>query len=491
MTLDLARLHSWGQRLAAVLQGGGRLLVAGNGGSAAQAQHLSAELVGRYRDDRPALSAFALHADTSTLTAVSNDYGSEQVYARQVRAHGRPGDILLTLSTSGRSANLAVAVSAARSAGMVTWALTGPAPNPLAEASDAALTVEETDTGAIQECHLVAIHLLCTALDDTIAAQPREQAPAAARPTAARASGAARHGGLVMVGDCLLDRDLAGTVSRVSPEGPVLVVGELVAGCRPGGAGPAALLAARDGYPVTLVTALAQDPAADELRALLRAAGIAIVDLELDGLTPVKTRIRVADRTLLMLDQAQGSPCFGRALSGAGRDALADAKAVLVSDYRRGLTALPELREAISRIVPATPVVWDPHPLGSRPVARVCLVTPNRREAKHFAGGVEGSGLIADIERARVLLAEWEVPRVAVTRGEAGAILVESAATAPLIVNCENVLAPDSCGAGDRFAAAATAKLAEGAVPSEAVAAAVTMASSYVASGGASQSFAG
>jgi len=109
-------LADWGQALAGVLRGGGRLLVAGNGGSAAEAQHLTAELVGKLREDRVPLSALALHAETSSATAIGNDYGFDEVYARQVRAHGRPGDVLLLLSTSGRSRNLLAAAEAAAAA---------------------------------------------------------------------------------------------------------------------------------------------------------------------------------------------------------------------------------------------------------------------------------------------------------------------------------------------------------------------------------------
>src|SRR5215212_5251014 len=119
--------------------GSGRLAVAGNGGSAAEAQHLAAELVGRLRDERTPLSAIALTADSSAVTAISNDYGYDEVFARQVRAHGRPDDVLLAMSTSGRSPNLLTAVRAAADAGLRTWAMTGPAPNPLAEACEEAL----------------------------------------------------------------------------------------------------------------------------------------------------------------------------------------------------------------------------------------------------------------------------------------------------------------------------------------------------------------
>jgi D-sedoheptulose 7-phosphate isomerase len=137
----------------------------GNGGSAAQAQHLTAELVGRYCDDRPAYSALALHAETSSLTAIVNDFGAEAVFARQVEAHGRPGDVLLALSTSGRSANVHAAVSAARAKGLTTWALTGPGPNPVANACQDALCIDAPATATVQEAHLVVVHLLCARFD--------------------------------------------------------------------------------------------------------------------------------------------------------------------------------------------------------------------------------------------------------------------------------------------------------------------------------------
>ncbi|MGW7056851.1 D-sedoheptulose-7-phosphate isomerase [Streptomyces sp. NPDC054887] len=162
---NLGRLAAWGAELAAVLPVGGRLLAAGNGGSAAQAQHLTAELVGRYRQERPAYSAIALHAETSSVTAIGNDYGFDQVYARQVSAHGRPGDILVLLSTSGRSANLITAAVTGRAAGLRVWALTGPGPNPLAEAADEALCVGADSTATVQEAHLVAVHVLCECFD--------------------------------------------------------------------------------------------------------------------------------------------------------------------------------------------------------------------------------------------------------------------------------------------------------------------------------------
>lgn len=163
--LDTDVLDRWGAQLASVLVGGGRLLVAGNGGSAAQAQHLTAELVGRYRDDRPALSALALHAETSSLTAIANDYGWEHGFARQVQAHGRPGDVLLGLSTSGRSANVLAAMTAARAGGLTVWGLTGPPGSPVQSAADECVHVDAPATATVQEVHQVAVHLLCAAVD--------------------------------------------------------------------------------------------------------------------------------------------------------------------------------------------------------------------------------------------------------------------------------------------------------------------------------------
>jgi phosphoheptose isomerase len=168
-----AEIEEWGRRLARCLDGG-RLLVAGNGGSAAEAQHLTAELVGRFEAERRPLSAIVLHGDTSTVTAVCNDYGGDEVFARQVEAHGRPGDVLLVMSTSGRSANLLRAAERARDIDVDVWAMTGPLPNPLSRKADRVVHVDATSTSAIQEGHLVALHAVCAAVDRALAARPSQ-----------------------------------------------------------------------------------------------------------------------------------------------------------------------------------------------------------------------------------------------------------------------------------------------------------------------------
>ena len=177
LAADVDRIDEWGRHLAGVLQGGGRLLAAGNGGSAAQVQHLTSELVGRYRDDRPAFSALALHAETSAVTAIANDYGAAAIFARQVEAHGRPGDVLVAMSTSGSSRNVLAAVDAAARRGMTTWGLTGRGPNPLAACCDDSVCVDAPATATVQEVHQIVVHLLCAAFDVTVGVAPPVPGP--------------------------------------------------------------------------------------------------------------------------------------------------------------------------------------------------------------------------------------------------------------------------------------------------------------------------
>lgn len=162
-------LERWGRRAAGRLLDGGRLLAAGNGGSAAEAQHLAAELVGRFDGDRQPLSAIPLHTDGSSVSAIANDYGAGQVYARQVRAHGRPGDLLVLLSTSGSSPNVLAAADTGHDLGLAVWALTGPAPNPLADRADDVLAVAAPHRATVQELHLVAVHVFTAAVERAVA----------------------------------------------------------------------------------------------------------------------------------------------------------------------------------------------------------------------------------------------------------------------------------------------------------------------------------
>ncbi len=156
------------QALLGSLTGGGKILVCGNGGSAADAQHFAAEFVGRFERERPGLAAIALTTDSSILTAIANDYAYEQVYAKQVQALGQPGDVLIAISTSGNSANVLAAVRAAHERELTVIALTGRGGGALATAladTDVHICVPHERTARIQEVHLLTLHCLCDAVD--------------------------------------------------------------------------------------------------------------------------------------------------------------------------------------------------------------------------------------------------------------------------------------------------------------------------------------
>jgi rfaE bifunctional protein nucleotidyltransferase chain/domain/rfaE bifunctional protein kinase chain/domain len=288
----------------------------------------------------------------------------------------------------------------------------------------------------------------------------------------------------VVVGDTLLDRDLEGRAGRLAPDAPVPVVDDPAERRRPGGAALAATLAARlDGRAVVLVTALAADEAGAALRELLQLAGVEVVDLGLAGSTPEKIRVRADGHSLVRLDRATRPGRVGP-LGPAGRRALAGAGAVLVADYGRGVAAEPGVRAALAGLPSRRPMIWDPHPRGPAPVPGARLATPNRAEAAGFAPEVEGDGLTAMTARARLLAERWGAAGVAVTLGARGALLVEGAG-APLVIPATPARGGDPCGAGDRFATTAAGLLADGALPSEAVAGAVTAATAFVTAGGA------
>jgi D-sedoheptulose 7-phosphate isomerase len=161
-----ARLLDVGGRMAESLLAGGRVLAFGNGGSASDAQHFVAELVGRFRRERAGLSAIALTTDPSVVTAVGNDMGFAAVFRRQVEAHGRPGDVALGISTSGRSPNVVEALRAARQRGLVTVGLTGNGGGDMAGLVHYLIDVPHPDTQRIQEVHAMVLHLLCEVVEE-------------------------------------------------------------------------------------------------------------------------------------------------------------------------------------------------------------------------------------------------------------------------------------------------------------------------------------
>jgi D-beta-D-heptose 7-phosphate kinase / D-beta-D-heptose 1-phosphate adenosyltransferase len=288
---------------------------------------------------------------------------------------------------------------------------------------------------------------------------------------------------LVVVGDALLDRDVDGSVGRLAPDAPVPVVDQTAVRVRPGGAGLAAALAVADGRPVTLVTALASDPAAEELRGALDAAGVDIVDLALDGTTPEKIRITTGGRSLLRLDRGGSDVVIGP-MSATAREAIGWAAGILVADYGRGVAAQPSVREALALVAPVVPIVWDPHPNGPPPVPGTRIVTPNLAEAVALEPAPGGRGDDAVAARASALARRWDADHVCVTCGARGAVLAGPRGGGH-VVAAATVTGGDPCGAGDRFASRLAGALADGLDPHGAVTRAVEAATRFVAAGGA------
>lgn len=287
---------------------------------------------------------------------------------------------------------------------------------------------------------------------------------------------------LVVLGDALLDRDVHGSARRLSPDAPTPVLDYEQTVARPGGAALAAALAARDGHrPVTLITALARDDAGGELRDQLERLQVQVVDLGLDGYTPEKIRFFATGHQLLRLDRGSGAGAIG-APTAAARAAIGWADAVLVSDYGRGVAAQSALREALGELPERVAIVWDPHPRGCPPVAGATVATPNRGELEHFTAAFHAADDV--VARAQALRDSWQIGAVCVTRGAQGALLIAGDA-APLAVPTTPAPRGDPCGAGDRFAATLAGCLADRRPLDEAAREAATVASAFVAGGGA------
>ncbi|WP_433544394.1 D-glycero-beta-D-manno-heptose 1-phosphate adenylyltransferase (plasmid) [Streptomyces sp. CA-294286] len=289
---------------------------------------------------------------------------------------------------------------------------------------------------------------------------------------------------LVVVGDVLLDEDVEGTATRLSPDAPAPVVDVTGDRRRPGGAGLAAALAARDGREVTLVTALGDDPASDAVRRAL-SGRVRLVELPLEGSLPVKTRVLASGRPLVRVDRGGGTPGEPDA---AVRDALTGAHAVLVADY--GRRTADAVREDLAALAPRVPLVWDPHPKGDAPVAGARLVTPNAAETRALCpDGSDaqdcGVTLRAYARRGAELAERWQAAGVAVTLGERGVLLTSPGCGTPMLVPPPYRATGDPCGAGDCFAAVTAAALADGALPEEALQRAVAEAAAFVSAGGA------
>ncbi|MEV0164811.1 rfaE bifunctional protein kinase chain/domain/rfaE bifunctional protein nucleotidyltransferase chain/domain [Nonomuraea fuscirosea] len=283
-----------------------------------------------------------------------------------------------------------------------------------------------------------------------------------------------RNGPLVVIGDTLLDVDVEGDAERLCPDAPVPVVAVSAEQARPGGAGLAALLAARDGADVVLITALGDDADGHRLCGLL-SRELDLVGLALRGGTVRKTRVRSGGQTLVRLDTGDGRARPSPTAQAA--EAIAAAGAVLVSDYGRGVARMA--RELLCGT--GVPVVWDPHPLGEQPMPGCALLTPSEAEARAWCR----SGYHGPDQAARHLVRELRAAAVAVTTGERGAALAVGGGALTRVPCPLRAHGRDACGAGDRLAGAVALALLAGASVEEAVTIGVAEASRFVERGGA------
>jgi D-beta-D-heptose 7-phosphate kinase / D-beta-D-heptose 1-phosphate adenosyltransferase len=293
---------------------------------------------------------------------------------------------------------------------------------------------------------------------------------------------------IVVVGDVMLDVDLSGEATRLSPDAPVPVVDVSGVKRRAGGAGLVARMLAEDGWPVTLVTVLGDDDAGRQLGSHL--AGVRLVSGPSGHASPVKTRVRAGSHPVVRFDQGCGkapvpdvSPAMLRAVEKAG--------VIIVADYGRGLAANPQLRDLLARLAGTIPIVWDPHPAGADPVPGVAVVTPNLAEATKAAQALAADspehGLQDQaVQAGRILLEHWQSRAVLVTKGEQGAVLLREGRDAPDAVPAPRVEAGDPCGAGDRLAASLAVHLLAGRDLAEAARLAVHDAADFLANGGVS-----
>lgn len=292
-------------------------------------------------------------------------------------------------------------------------------------------------------------------------------------------------GPVVVLGDALLDCDIDGSVSRYCPDGSAPVFDVAAVRERPGGAGLAAVLAAQAGADVHFVAPVSDDASGNRLAELI-GAHLTLVRLPSAGRTPTKTRIRTPSQHVVRLDD--GGPCPTQdELPAHVRRLLADAAAILVSDYGQGFVSAEPVRRELEAAAARVPLIWDPHPRGG-PVGRgATLVTPNDEEALRLAGAEQTDNLDMRLVHAVAdrLVRHWQADGVAVTLGGRGAFLAFGAG-APMLAPAKQVHEEDSCGAGDCFAANVAVTLARGKAPSDAVVAGVSAASEFVARGGAS-----
>ena len=449
------------QKLKETFARGGRVYVAGNGGSATLAQHLSDEMVGRYESDRPAYPVIALTADSAVLTVIGNDYGYENVFKRQIEALGQRGDMFMAFSTSGSSQNIISAAQAATERDMSVVTFTGPS-GVLKDMADVAVISPAKATSRIQELDLHAIHLICESFE------PETKQRRLGMDRIEEIVGSFSGKKILVVGDVMLDQYVAGTVDRVNPEAPVPVLHAHQEQVVTGGAGNAAKNAARLGAKTLLVSVIGRDAMGELLEKTAAQEGYEARFIHSTTRPTIyKTRflakIRESEvlggsnlmegsQQLLRVDHEEKrdiEPALeGQVIAAIREAAAAGAEGILVSDYNKGVIT-KNVAEAIMVIARerGIPVAADLKPSHAPLFIGAAVVSPNRKEAHEFLGLDAVSDPISPQELA-ARLREMMQGTVCVTLGPDGMQVCDEA-TNEHVPQEHVVKVYDVSGAGD------------------------------------------
>ncbi|MBI1833735.1 MAG: SIS domain-containing protein [Candidatus Andersenbacteria bacterium] len=385
--------------LKAGFKAGKTVYVAGNGGSATLAQHLSDEMVGRYESDRPAYPVVALTTDGAVLTVIGNDYGYEHTFSRQIEALGREGDIFMGFSTSGTSKNILMAAEMARKKGMKIISFTGNT-GTFKDLADVAVVSPAKATSRIQELDLHAIHLMCEAFE------PEQKQRRMGMDRIEELLGHFVGKRIMVVGDVMLDKYLAGIVERVNPEAPVPVLRAQQEREVTGGAGNAAKNAATLGAKVILVSVVGQDDMAARIDKAAQSEGYEsrfIQDPSRPTISKTRFLAKIRESNILSADPIEGSQQLLRVdwenrdkISGVVEEKVIQTikqiagngiDGILVSDYDKGVitknvaAAIMEVARKHNIVVAA-----DLKPSNGPLFKGANIISPNRKEAHEYLG---------------------------------------------------------------------------------------------------------
>ncbi len=439
---------------------GGKVLACGNGGSAEQAKHLVTELAGRIRRHRRGLPAIALGQNVHLMTAVANDFDFNQIFAHELEALGRPGDVLFAFSTSGNSPNVVAAVEAARRIGVRTIGMLGEG-GKLKLLVDLPITVASPVTPRVQEVHLRIIHNISELIEDLLFNHDTLL-------TIVEGFNGKRVG---VIGDVMLDRFIRGDVERISPEAPVPVVLMKHEKLSLGGAGTTAMNVAALGGKVTLVGEIGKDEAGQHILEVMRQCGMSLRGIFKSAKRPTVEEVRIVSgqHQIARLDRGMHARLNVKADREALKFVTAELPkwdAIILTDYATGILTPRFVKQVIALAKRhGKPVVGDTKPAHFPHFKGVTLIIPNQKETEDFTGIKLVD--IAAVERAGIKMQSALNASVLVTRGPAGMSLFHGKERTHIPpARVRQVF--DVSGAGDTVVATAALALAAGASPIQA-----------------------